>query len=267
MENQTAMERTANTQMIQMLNEMLEEERAAVEAVIGLVAMSTDPHEREMLERIGGDEVWACSGLRDRIEALNGTSSRHISDFANYVLGLDYYPERLRTYGRHQRLIMERINTLLVQRTIDTETRQFLEVMLRQHADDVQWCEQRANVFEASRYGGELPPRPAQPPAAPAGRNGPGRAAPAAPPQLAPAYAPPTPPPSMPALPTVMPAPPAATTPPPAAETPPPAKPTTAEPTPPPAAETAPEAPKRRTRRKVDPIANGKVNGDAPAES
>jgi bacterioferritin (cytochrome b1) len=276
MENYTAMERTANTQMIQMLNEMLEEERAAVEAVIGLVAMSTDPHEREMLERIGGDEVWSCSGLRDRIEALSGTPSRHISDFANYVLGLDYYPERLRTYGRHQRLIMERINTLLVQRTIDTETRQFLEVMLRQHADDVQWCEQRANVFEASRYGGELPPRPAQPPTPPSSSRGmPGRATPATspyaapPPQTAISTAPPvtpsmpvapavtpTPPPAAPALPLSAKVPPLAATPP------------AATPTPPPAAEPAPaaEAPKRRTRRKVDPSANGSTNGDAPSE-
>jgi bacterioferritin (cytochrome b1) len=158
------MERTANAQMIQMLNEMLEEERAAVEAVIGLVSMATDPHERDTLERIGGDEVWSCSGLRERIEALGGTPSRHISDFANYVLSLEYYPERLRTFGRHQRLIMERINTLLVQSGLETMTRQFLEAMLAQHEDDIQWCEQRANVFEASRYGGELPPRPAPPP-------------------------------------------------------------------------------------------------------
>ena len=156
------MERTAaSNQIIQMLNEMLEEERAAVEAVIGLTSMATDPHERENLERIGGDEVWACSGLREQIEALGGTSSRHISDFANYVLSLEYYPERLRTYGRHQRLIMERISTLLVQRGLADPTKQFLEVMLKQHENDVAWCELRANVFEASRYGGELPPRPA----------------------------------------------------------------------------------------------------------
>ncbi|SRR5579875_2409979 len=156
------MERTANTQIIQMLNEMLEEERAAVEAVIGLVSMATDPNERENLERIGGDEVWACSGLRERIEALGGAASRHISDFSNYVLSLEYYPERLRTFGRHQRLIMERINTLLVQRKLDDETRRFLTEMLTQHEADVLWCEQRANIFEASRYGGELPPRPPQ---------------------------------------------------------------------------------------------------------
>jgi hypothetical protein len=162
------MERTAANQIIQMLNEMLEEERAAVEAVIGLTAMATDPQERNNLERIGGDEVWACTGLREQIEALGGTPSRHISDFSNYVLSLEYYPERLRTFGRHQRLIMERISTLLVQRGLTDATKQFLETMLRQHEGDVQWCELRANVFEASRYGGELPPRPAPPAVAPA---------------------------------------------------------------------------------------------------
>jgi bacterioferritin (cytochrome b1) len=171
--DRSIMEPTADNQIIQMLNEMLEEERAAVEAVIGLTSMATDPHERERLQQIGGDEVWSCSGLRDRIEALGGTPSRHISDFASYVLSLDYYPERLRTYGRHQRLIMERISTLIAQRGLDTPTRDFLAALLTQHEADVSWCEQRANVFEASRYGGELPPRPQTPPAVPPRMNAP----------------------------------------------------------------------------------------------
>ncbi len=178
------MEPTADNQIIQMLNEMLEEERAAVEAVIGLTSMATDPHEREKLAQIGGDEVWSCSGLRDRIEGLGGTPSRHISDFASYVLSLDYYPERLRTYGRHQRLIMERITTLIAQRGLDTPTRDFLGALLTQHESDVSWCEHRANVFEASRYGGELPPRPpTPPPAPPRPAAAPARPQPTAPPQ------------------------------------------------------------------------------------
>jgi bacterioferritin (cytochrome b1) len=145
-------QRTIGPQIIRTLNEMLEEERAAVQAVIGLASMATDPNERETLQRIGGDEVWSCSGLRERIENLGGTASVHISDFANYVLSLEYYPERLRTYGRHQRLIMERIATLLAQRGLDTDTRVFLEEMQSQHQQDIAWCEMRAQFFEASRY-------------------------------------------------------------------------------------------------------------------
>lgn len=163
------MERTARPQIIQTLNEMLEEERAAVEAVIGLAAMATDPSERENLQRIGGNEVWSCSGLRTHIEALGGTASRHISDFATYVLSLEYFPERLRTFGRHQRLIMERISTLLTHRRLEDDTKTFLEEMLAQHAKDIVWCEQRAQVFEATRYQGEStryqspPPTPPRP--------------------------------------------------------------------------------------------------------
>lgn len=146
------MERTVKPQIIQALNEMLEEERAAVEAVIGLTSMATDPHEREHLQRIGADEAWSCSGLRERIEAMGGPVSRHISPFASHVLGLEYFPERLRTYGRHQRLVMERISALLSIRTLDEETQRFLETMLAQHMQDVLWCEQRATEFEASRF-------------------------------------------------------------------------------------------------------------------
>jgi hypothetical protein len=149
------MERTRGPQIVQFLNEMLEEERAAVEAVIGLTSMATDPNERENLQRIGGDEVQSCIGLRERIESLGGAPSRHISDFANYVLSLEYFPERLRTFGRHQRLIMERISALLTQRGLDNDTRGFLEAMLAQHAKDITWCEQRAAIFEASRHTGE----------------------------------------------------------------------------------------------------------------
>ena len=237
------MERSTSSQIVQMLNEMLEEERAAVEAVIGLTSMATDPHERQKLEQIGGDEVWSCSGLRDRIEGLGGTPSRHISDFASYVLSLDYYPERLRTYGRHQRLIMERITTLLAQRGLDTPTRDFLAALLQMHEADVSWCEQRANVFEASRYGGELPPRPptpapAMPVRAPApaatGRMTRSPAASVTPPAPTVTVTPPIP------AATVMTAPPAAPVPTPA----------TAEPTPAPAVESAPPAEKPRTRRR-----------------
>jgi|GEM_PF-3586408 len=165
------MQRTIGPLIIRTLNEMLEEERAAVEAVIGLTSMATDPNERDVLQRIGGDEVWSCSGLRARIETLGGVPSLHISDFANYVLSLEYFPERLRTYGRHQRLIMERITTLLAQAGLDDETRTFLEEMRTQHETDIVWCENRANLFEASRYNGEAPPpRPAPQPYQPSMR-------------------------------------------------------------------------------------------------
>jgi bacterioferritin (cytochrome b1) len=159
------MERPISAQIIQILNEMLEEERAAVEAVIGLTAMATDPNEREMLQRIGGDEVWACIGLRERIEALGGIPSKHVSDFSAYVLSLEYFPERLRTFGRHQRLILERVTTLLAQRSLDAETKAFLTEMKTQHETDIAWCEQRAASFESTRMRGE-PLRP-QPPALP----------------------------------------------------------------------------------------------------
>lgn len=179
------MERTRGSQVIQILNEMLEEERAAVEAVIGLTSMATDPTERDNLQRIGGDEALSCTGLRARIEALGGTPSRHISDFSNYVLSLEYFPERLRTFGRHQRLIMERISTLLSQRGLDEDTRKFLEEMLAQHAKDITWCEQRANTFEASRYpNGEIPPPRQQPVQAQPAQQPPVQAPPAQPPQV-----------------------------------------------------------------------------------
>ena len=144
------MERTARPLIIQTLNEMLEEERAAVEAVIGLSAMATDPSEREQLQRIGGNEVWACANLRANIEALGGVPSRHISDFATYVLSLDYFPERLRTFGRHQRLILERISSLVHYRKLEESTKSFLEEMYAQHSKDITWCETRAQVFEQS---------------------------------------------------------------------------------------------------------------------
>ena len=279
------MERTVGPQIIRTLNEMLEEERAAVEAVIGLSSMATDPSERETLQRIGGDEVWACSGLRERIEALGGTPSMHISDFANYVLSLEYFPERLRTFGRHQRLIMERIATLLAQRGLDAETKQFLEEMRTQHEADIVWCENRASVFETSRYGGEAPPqtRPSlplpsmmrhqaspaaslPPPPAPA-TNVPAANVvpppPAAPTTVTPAKA------TLPTLPVVTPA---KVTPPPAAPakaTPPPvtpAEPPTPAPTPTSeVSEPAPEKP-RRGRKRITPEADTtKSNGAEPA--
>lgn len=154
------MQRANGPQIIRSLNEMLEEERAAVEAMIGLTAMATDFREREMMQRIGANEVWACVGLRERIVAMGGIPSTHISDFANYVLSLEFFPERLRTFSRHQRLIIERINTLLKQ-SIDDSTRQFLEEMNTHLSGNVVWSDARAAAFDASRPAREqiMPPR------------------------------------------------------------------------------------------------------------
>ncbi len=145
------MQRASGSQMIKMLNEMLEEERAAIEAMIGLTAMATDPRERNTMQRIGAHEVSICIGLRDRITAIGGTPSQNISDFAMYVLSQELYPERLRIFAHHQRLVIERLTALLPLSAADPAAQQSILEMRTILEGDVVWIEERATSFIASR--------------------------------------------------------------------------------------------------------------------
>ncbi len=145
------MQRAAGSQMIKMLNEMLEEERAAIEAMIGLTAMATDPRERNTMQRIGAHEVSICIGLRDRITAIGGVPSQNISDFAAYVLSQELYPERLRIFAHHQRLVIERLTALLPLSASDPAAQQAIMEMRTILEGDVVWIEERATSFIASR--------------------------------------------------------------------------------------------------------------------
>jgi hypothetical protein len=57
------------------LNELLEAERAGVEAAAGLGSAGLKSYTRDDIRKFGEDEGWACSGLRRAIVRYGGIPS------------------------------------------------------------------------------------------------------------------------------------------------------------------------------------------------
>jgi hypothetical protein len=130
--------------VIQALNDLLEAERAGVEALVDLTRMSADRGEREMLQRIGGDEAWACASLRAQIEALGGMSSRSIAPLLAQMRARDYFAARLRLFTQQQQGMLENLKALLESQQLPAEVRELLEEMARVQGPNIAWCEQHA---------------------------------------------------------------------------------------------------------------------------
>ncbi|HEY7350578.1 MAG TPA: DUF6306 domain-containing protein [Ktedonobacterales bacterium] len=133
--------------LIRALNKLLEAERAGVEALVDLTRMSADVLEREMLQRIGGEEAWACASLRGQIEALGGMPSRQIGPLLTQLRARDHFAARLRLFAQQQQAVLENLKTLLEDQQLPEEVRELLAELYRIHAPNIAWCEQRAAAF------------------------------------------------------------------------------------------------------------------------
>jgi hypothetical protein len=131
-------------ELIQALNRLLEAERAGVEALVDLTRMSADIVDREMLQRIGGDEAWACASLREQIEALGGTPSRRIGPLLAHMRAQSHFAARLRLLAQQQRAVLEHLMALLEDKRLPETARALLAELARGHTSNIAWCEQRA---------------------------------------------------------------------------------------------------------------------------
>ncbi len=131
-------------ELIQALNRLLEAERAGVEALVDLTRMSADLVDREMLQRIGGDEAWACASLREQIEALGGAPGRLIGPLLAQMRAQSHFAARLRLLTQQQRAVLENLNALLEDERLPEAVRALLEELARAHRANIAWCEQRA---------------------------------------------------------------------------------------------------------------------------
>jgi hypothetical protein len=131
-------------ELMQALNRLLEAERAGVEALVDLTRMSADIVDREMLQRIGGDEAWACASLREQIEALGGVPSRRIGPLLAQMRAQNYFAARLQLLAQQQQAVLESLDTLLEDERLPEAVRALLAELSRGHRANIAWCEQRA---------------------------------------------------------------------------------------------------------------------------
>ena len=132
---------TQALETIAKLNELLEAERAGVDAMARLAEAVSTPEMQKLFAQVKSDEAWSCAGLADAIRRLGGTMSEKKGDFAEKVMSMPTLPERLRLLNRGQGWVVKRLDVLLQQSDIDLETRSFLTEMRTVHARNIAGCD------------------------------------------------------------------------------------------------------------------------------
>ncbi len=135
-------------EIIDRLNELLECERAGVEAALGLSTSAAPGFTHGELRKFAEDEGWACGGLRKAILRHGGMPSDRMGDFAEKVMALASEGERVSLLARGQAWVVRRIEILLA-KDLDPETRAFLTEMREQHLENVEACHRRAEELQA----------------------------------------------------------------------------------------------------------------------
>jgi len=130
------------------LNELLEAERAGVEAAAGLGSAGLKSYTQDDIRKFGEDEGWACSGLRRAIVRYGGIPSGGSGDFGRKVLALESEADRLSLLARGQAWVVKRIDALLVLE-LDPHTRDFLVEMREIHLENLDLCNRRAEEIAA----------------------------------------------------------------------------------------------------------------------
>jgi hypothetical protein len=135
-------------QIVDRLNELLEAERAGVEAAAGLATAGLKSYTADDIRKFAEDEGWACTGLRRAIVRLGGIPSAGAGDFGRKVMELEDEGERLNLMARGQMWVVKRIDALLAL-DLDPQTRGFLVEMRDLHMENLDRCNRRAEEIAA----------------------------------------------------------------------------------------------------------------------
>ena len=125
---------------IDRLNELLEAERAGVDALSRLLPEARSPEMHKLFEGVRNDEAWACAGLVRSIETLGGVTSGKKGDFAEKVMSESTLARRLRFLNRGQEWVVKRLDGLLGD-TLPASVTAFLEEMKTRHISNIEACD------------------------------------------------------------------------------------------------------------------------------
>jgi len=138
----------SDEEIVARLNELLEAERAGVEAAAVLQRADRKGVTDTELKKFAEDEAAACAGLHRAILRYGGQPSTQTGDFGRKVAALTTEGERLNLMARGQAWVAKRIDVLLGM-PLDEETRAFLAEMREEHLENVDACNRRAEELSA----------------------------------------------------------------------------------------------------------------------
>ncbi|HET9111518.1 MAG TPA: hypothetical protein VFN78_11885 [Ktedonobacterales bacterium] len=137
-------------ELVEALNMLLEDERASVEMEVALASGATEYSEREALAAMGAEDIHFCEQLREEMERAGLAVTPQINGIVFSVIGAERYDDRLRAFAHHQRAVADRARELQ-ESNLEGAFREAFEGISASHDHDVQWSEQRASEFAATR--------------------------------------------------------------------------------------------------------------------
>jgi Domain of unknown function (DUF6306) len=132
---------------IDRLNELLEAERAGVDALSRLFSEARGPEMQRLFEQVRNDEAWSCAGLVRSLKAMSGTISDNKGDFAEKVMGEPTLAARLRLLNRGQGWVVKRLDGLLAE-ALPASVGDFLEEMKTRHITNIEACARLAESLD-----------------------------------------------------------------------------------------------------------------------
>lgn len=128
-----------DAELIEILNELLEGERAGARATIRFVEECEDKHLRAALRRVSIDEAQSCAMLARHIRVLGGLPSAETGAFYDRLIAIPDFPERLAYLNRGQGWVVRKLREVL--RCVrDDRLYDDLKAMLEAHEANIRRC-------------------------------------------------------------------------------------------------------------------------------
>jgi hypothetical protein len=128
-----------SAELIEILNELLEGERAGARATIRFVGESDDERVRAAMRKVSIDEARFCAMLARHIRALGGMPSAGTGGFYDKVIAIAGFPDRLAYLNRGQGWVVRKLRDVL--RCVrDDRLYEDLKAMLEAHEANIRRC-------------------------------------------------------------------------------------------------------------------------------
>jgi hypothetical protein len=129
-------------ELIDLLNALLEAERAGVETANHLLKQYQSEELDEQYKQLKKDEAWSCAGLHQAILREGGEPSMKTGDFVDKVIALETLRDKLVLLNKGQAWVARKIDQAIAFGTIP-ETEAFLTEMKKVH---------HTNIDEMEKY-------------------------------------------------------------------------------------------------------------------
>lgn len=130
---------TQNTDLLVLLNALLEAERAGAKAATVFRHEYANSDAAALIEQVRRDEAWCCGMVSGWIAKLGGEASQRTGDFLEKVLAKQGLQARLAFLNRGQDWVVRQLQAVIP--TLDAgPLRADLQCMLDMHAVNIEAC-------------------------------------------------------------------------------------------------------------------------------